>query len=64
MFLNPPSQISLDLIVYGVKGLFHNVDESVYNGNPFLFRIVNNQIQSDKDIDMNNKKIIKYSRWS
>ena len=54
--LNSPSQLSLDLVVYGMQGLFHNVDESVYN--EVLFEVVTDRIQPQKDIDMNNKNII------
>ena len=51
---NPPSGIDLHMVVYGVNGLFHNVDESVNNGRNFL--ILNEKIRPQKEIDMNNKK--------
>ena len=35
-----------------------SMNRPVYNGEPFQFRIVSNKIQLEKDIDMNNKKII------
>ena len=53
---NPPNQISLNLVAYGARGSFNNVDESVYN--EVLFKLVNDRIQPQKDIDMNNRKII------
>ena len=54
--INPPSEISLDMLVYGVKGSFHNVDENVYN--EVLFKVVNDRIQPKKEFDMNNQKIV------
>ena len=56
---NPPSEISLKMLVYGVRGLFHNVDENVYNED--LFKVVNDRIQLNKEFDMNNQKIINVS---